>query len=80
MRRTRESQDGSLGAHDDGKRDDAVVAALGVANDDAVVAELEVLDAKAQAFEQAHAGAVEKRRDEPGSAAQPRGCGAPRRA
>src|SRR4030095_13920628 len=64
MRLTRASQGRHRGADDDGKGNDAVLAALGVAHDDPVVAELEVLDAQTQALEQAHAGAVEKRRDE----------------
>ncbi len=55
-----------LGAGDDGKRDDAVLAALGVADDDAIVAELDVLDAQTQALEKAHPGPVEDRRDERG--------------
>ena len=72
MRRTRESQVGRAARTTAGKGDDAVALALGVANEDAVVAELDVLDAQAQALEQAHAGAVEKGRDE---AAACRSCG-----
>lgn len=42
-----------------------VLAALALADDDLTPLELDILDAQPQAFEQAHAGAVQQGRDQP---------------
>jgi len=51
------------------QHDDAILAALAVAHDDHLADQVDVLDAKANAFEQAHAGAVEQVGEQAGLAA-----------
>ena len=46
------------------QHDDAVLAALAVAHDDHLAHEIDILDAQAHAFEQAHAGAIEEARQQ----------------
>ena len=50
------------------QHDDAVLAALAVAHDDHLADEIDILHAQADAFEQAHAGAVQEPRQQAGDA------------
>jgi hypothetical protein len=60
-----------LRAHRGGKRDESVLLAFRVTDEDAAHAELDVLDSKAQAFEQSHSRAVEEHSHDPVHAVKP---------
>jgi hypothetical protein len=51
-----------------GQHDDAILVALGLANDDHLAAEVDVFDAQAEGLVQAHAGAIQQPRHECGGA------------